>query len=62
MTPPKVFQPLNIPIVALTLDHADGRDNMRPDRGTSEDKGGTGRGMRSGSQAAFVCQPGFHAK
>jgi hypothetical protein len=29
MTPPQMLQPQNLPLVALTLDQTDGRDNMR---------------------------------
>ena len=42
ITPPQVLQPLDLSIVALTLDHEDGRDNMRQGQGTSEDKGTAG--------------------
>lgn len=52
MSPP-VFQPLSLAIVALTLDQAQGRDNMGPCWGTSEDKGREGLilGWETGQKA-----------
>src|SRR5216684_3350142 len=54
ITPPRVFQPFNLPIVALTLDQPDGEDNSSRALGTTEDKG-CAKCNRAGPEGKQAC-------